>query len=152
MAPPFDATMYIRNLGIGILHWGPIRYHPFSLALDLLALSLDLFLHLYPYHSSYLILSPSRKNTDSHNRALDTSLELEPLHHTFLSTTFWGAMGNSCRMDKGCPFPYLFLVQNQTKNLFQILFLLPFFSPPFKFFHSLLHFFQIFRQSICHVR
>ena len=150
MAPPFDATMYIHNLGIGILHWGPIRYHPFSLALDLLVLSLDLFLHLYPYHSSYLILSPSRKNTDSHNMALGTSQE--PLHHTFLSTTFWGAMGNSCRMDKGCPFPYLFLVQNQTKNLFQILFLLPFFSPPFKFFHSLLHFFQIFRQSICHVR
>nr|QNR61606.1 hypothetical protein GZ17G11_38 [uncultured archaeon GZfos17G11] len=101
-------------------------------------------------HTTHLILSPSRKNTDSHNMALGTSQEL--LHHTFLSTTFWGAMGNSCRMDKGCPFPYLFLVQNQTKNLFQILFLLPFLSPPFKFFHSLLHFFQIFRQSICHVR
>jgi hypothetical protein len=103
-------------------------------------------------HATHLILSTSRKNRDSHNMALGTSLELELLPHTFLSTTFWGATGNSCRMDKGCPFPYLFLVQNQTKNLFQILFLLPFFSPPFKFFYSLLHFFQIFHQSICHVR
>lgn len=103
-------------------------------------------------HTTHLILSTSRKNRDSHNMALGISLELELLLHTFLSTTFWEATGNSCRMDKGCPFPYLFLVQNQTKNLFQILFLLPFFSPPFKFFHSLLHFFQIFRQSICHVR
>ncbi|NQE52505.1 hypothetical protein C5S29_02845, partial [ANME-1 cluster archaeon GoMg3.2] len=92
-------------------------------------------------HATHFILSTSRKNTDSHNMALGTSLELEPLHHTFLSTTFWEATGNSCSMDKGCPFPYLFRVQSQTKNLFQILFLLPFFSPPFKFFYSFLHFF-----------
>jgi len=92
-------------------------------------------------HATHFILSTSRKNRDSHNMALGTSLELEPLHHTFLPTTFWEAMENSCRMDKGCPFPYLFRVQSQTKDLFQILFLLPFFSPPFKFFYSLLHFF-----------
>nr|AAU82931.1 hypothetical protein GZ23H9_26 [uncultured archaeon GZfos23H9] len=90
-------------------------------------------------HATHFILSTSRKNTDSHNMALGTCREL--LHHTFLSTTFWEATGNSCSMDKGCPFPYLFRVQSQTKNLFQILFLLPFFSPPFKFFYSLLHFF-----------
>jgi hypothetical protein len=61
------------------------------------------------------------------------SLELELLHHTFLSTTFWGATGNFYRMDKDCPFPYLFRVQSQTKNLFQILllFLLPFYITPF---------------------
>jgi hypothetical protein len=58
MAPPFDARMYIRNSGIGILRQGPIRYHPFSLALDLLALFLGLFLLLYPCHSSYLIHLP----------------------------------------------------------------------------------------------
>ena len=59
--------------------------------------------------------------------------ELEPLHHTFLSTTFWEATENFCRMDKGCPFPYPFRVQSQTKNLFQnlFLFLLPFFITSF---------------------
>jgi len=48
MAPPFDARLYIRNLGIGILRQDPIRCHPFFLALDLLVLFLDLFLLLYP--------------------------------------------------------------------------------------------------------
>ena len=55
--------------------------------------------------------------------ALGMFQELELLHHTFLSTTIWEATGSSCRMDKGCPFPCLFRVQSQTKNLFQILFL-----------------------------
>jgi hypothetical protein len=55
--------------------------------------------------------------------ASGTSLKLELLVHTFLSTTLGGATGNSGRMDKGCPFPYLFRVQSQTQNLFQILYL-----------------------------
>ena len=82
-------------------------------------------------HAAHFILSTSRKNTDtgSHNMALGMSLELELLPHTFLSTTFWEATEIFGRMDKGCPSPYLFRVQSQTKNLFQILFLflLPFF-------------------------
>jgi hypothetical protein len=76
--------------------------------------------------------------------ALGMSMELKllPHTHTFLSTAIWEATEGSCRMDMGCPFPCLFRVQSQTKNLFQILFffLLAFFSPPFKFFYSSLHF------------
>jgi len=61
------------------------------------------------------------------------SLELELLVHTFLPTTLLEATENSGRMDKDCPFPYLFQVQSQTKNLFQILFLflLPFYITSF---------------------
>jgi hypothetical protein len=58
MAPLFDAALYSRNSGICILRQDPIRYHPFSLDLDLLVLFLDLFLLLYPCHSFYLIHLP----------------------------------------------------------------------------------------------
>jgi hypothetical protein len=58
MALPFDARLYSRNSGIGILQQGLIHCHPFFLALDLLVLFLDLFLLLYPCHSFYLIHLP----------------------------------------------------------------------------------------------
>jgi len=58
MAPQLGVALYIRNLGIGILRLDPIRCHPFFLALDLLVLFLDLFFHLYPCHSFYLIHLP----------------------------------------------------------------------------------------------
>ena len=88
-------------------------------------------------HATHFILSTSRRNTDTdrsgHNMARDISLELGLLVHAFLSTTIWEATESSCRMDMGCPFPCLFRVRSQTKNLFQILFffLLAFFFTSF---------------------
>jgi len=51
MAHLLDVALYIRMLGIGILRLGPIRCHPFSLALDS-------FLLLFPCYSFYLIHLP----------------------------------------------------------------------------------------------
>ena len=99
-------------------------------------------------HSAHFIISTSHR--DSHNKARGMLTELSV--RTFRSTTFWGAMGSSGRMDMGCPF--LYQIQSQSQNLFQIpvLFLLAFLSPLFKRLYSFLHFFHLSLQPTCHIR
>jgi hypothetical protein len=65
-------------------------------------------------HSTHFIIATSYR--DSHNKARGMLTELSV--RTSRSTTILGAMGSSGRMDTGCPF--LYQIQSQSQNLFQI--------------------------------